>query len=275
MNAVAGQSPQKVFGAMLGYFRTSAGLTPDQLGSLVFLSGSQIRKVEAGIRTPSEELVKACEDLPQLACNGALAKLHELLAKSLKNHRGAYPGWFAAWPDKEAAAKRLRSFSLVVIDGLLQTDDYARAILSTKVGITPEKLDAAVDARLARQRILTREDPPELWVIIDEGALRRPVGSPEIMREQLKHLAEMARKPHIVVQVIPFESAAHEGLRGGPFKVADFEDAPVAAYQDTALAGQIIEDTDEAEALAHTWDTLRSEALPQAASLKLIEELAA
>lgn len=157
--------------------------------------------MEAGIRTPSEELVKACEDLPQLACNGALAKLHELLAKSLKNHRGAYPGWFAAWPDKEAAAKRLRSFSLVVIDGLLQTDDYARAILSTKVGITPEKLDA--------------------------------------------------------------------------FIVADFEDAPVAAYQDTALAGQIIEDTDEAEALAHTWDTLRSEALPQAASLKLIEELAA
>lgn len=274
MNAVAAESPQKVFGAMLGYFRANAGLTPEQLGTLVFLSGSQIRKVEAGARSPSDDLVKACEDLPELHCNGALTKLHEILGEALKKN-AFYPGWFAGWPDKEAAARRLRSFSLVVIDGLLQTEDYARAILRPRVGGTPEELDKAVKGRLVRQRILDREHPPELWAIIDEGALRRTVGSPEIMREQLRHLVEMARKPHIVVQVIPLESGAHDGLNGGPFIVADFDNAPIVAYQDTALRGQIIEDTDEAEELLHTWDTLGLDALPRAASLKMLEELAA
>lgn len=102
------------------------------------------------------------------------------LFRSLRT-RGVYPGWFAAWPDKEGAARRLRSFSLVVIDGLLQAPDYARAILRTRVGATAEELDKAVSLRMDRQRILAREDPPELWAIIDEGTLRRPVGSPEIM----------------------------------------------------------------------------------------------
>lgn len=274
VNAVAAESPQKVFGAMLGYFRANAGLTPEQLGTLVFLSGSQIRKVEAGARSPSDELVSACENLTELHCNGALTKLHEILADALKKN-AVYPGWFAAWPDKETVARRLRSFELAVVPGLLQTEDYARAILSTRIGITAEELDEAVKGRLVRQRILAREHPPELWAVIDEGVLRRTVGSPEIMREQLRHLVEMAQKPHIVVQVIPLDSGAHDGLNGGPFVVADFENAPIVAYQDTALRGQIIVDTDEAEELARVWDALRADALPRAASLKLLEELAA
>lgn len=259
-----------VFGAMLAYFRSSAGLSPEQLGARVFLSGSQIRKVEAGTRAPSEDLVKACEDVPELGCNGALTKLYEILAGRLKNR--AYPGWFAAWPDKEAQAKRLRSFELAVVPGLLQNEDYARAILSTRIGVTEEELDEAVAGRIVRQRILDRENPPELWAIIDECALSRAVGSRAIMREQLKHLARMARRPHIVVQVIPLEAGAHEGMRGGAFIIAEFEDAPIVAYQDTALSGQIIEGNDETHVLAHAWDTLRLEALPRAASLRLIEE---
>jgi hypothetical protein len=127
---------------------------------------------------------------------------------------------------------------------------------------------------LARQQILERDQPPELWAILDEGILRRPVGAPEVMRDQLDHLAAMARRSHIVVQVIPLEAGAHEGMRGGAFMIADFEGAATIAYQDTAVSGQIIEDASEADALAHTWDTLRLEALPRAASLSFIEETA-
>ena len=94
------------------------------------------------------------------------------------------------------------------------------------------------------------------------------------MREQLTHLAAMARRPHIVVQAIPLAAGPHQGLNGGAFVIADFEDAATIAYQDTAVSGQIIEDASEANALAHTWDTLRLEALPRAASLSLIEETA-
>jgi hypothetical protein len=111
-------------------------------------------------------------------------------------------------------------------------------------------------------------------VILDEGVLRRPVGGPEVMRGQLVHLAGMARTPHIVVQVVPLAAGAHQGLDGGAFAIADFDDAATIAYQDTAVSGQIIEDASEADALAHTWDTVRLEALPRAASLSLIEETA-
>jgi transcriptional regulator with XRE-family HTH domain len=272
MKSTAAESPLKVFGAMLGYYRSRAGMTPEQLGTRVFLSGSQIRKIEAGTRTPGEDLPKACERIPELGCNGALVELYEILSEKLR--RRAYPGWFADWPDKEAQARRLRSFELVVVPGLLQTEAYARSILCTRVGATEDELDEAVTARMSRQQILERDQPPELWIILDEGVLTRPVGGPEVIRGQLAHLANAARRPHIVVQVVPLAAGGHQGLNGGAFVIAEFDDAATIAYQDTAVSGQIIEDASEAGALAHTWDTLRLEALPRATSLRMIEETA-
>jgi transcriptional regulator with XRE-family HTH domain len=273
MKQAVAESPRRVFGAMLAYYRSHAGMSPEQLGARVFLSGSQIRKIEAGERTPTADLAKACEGIPELGCNGALTELYEILSEHLK--RRAYPGWFADWPDKEAQARRLRSFEPLVVPGLLQTEAYARAILSTRVGVTAEDLDEAVAARMDRQRILHREQPPELWVILDEAVLRRPVGGPGVMREQLFYLTKAARRPYIVTQVIPFTAGAHEGMRGGAFVLAEFAGASAVAYQDAASSGQIIEDAAAVSALAVTWDTLRLDALSRAASISLIEEAAA
>jgi transcriptional regulator with XRE-family HTH domain len=272
MKQATAESPRLVFGAMLAYYRSHAGMSPEQLGARVFLSGSQIRKIEAGTRTPTEELAQACEEIAELGCNGALTELYGILSEHLKSR--AYPGWFAGWPDKEAQARRLRSFEPMVVPGLLQTEAYARAILSTRVGATAEELDEAVAARIERQRSLDREHPPELWVILDEMVLRRPVGGPTIMREQLVCLAQAARHPHVVIQVIPLAAGAHEGMRGGAFVIAEFTDAAAVAYQDAASSGQIIENADEVRSLAVTWDTLRLDALPRAASLSLIEKAA-
>lgn len=269
MNQSAGQSPQRLLGGMLAYYRNRAGLSPEQLGTRVYLSGSQIRKVENGTRTLTPDLAKACENIPELGCNGALTELLGLLSDQLK--RRPFPSWFAEWPDKEVEAKRLRSFEPLVIPGLLQTEAYARAILSTRLDSTAEEIDEAVAARMERQRILERDQPPELSAIVDEAALRRPVGDPDVMRGQLAHLT--ARRPTVAIQVIPFTAGAHEGLRGGAFVIAEFEEAASIAYQDAASSGQIIEDQDVVGALAHTWDTLRLEALPRVASLALIEEI--
>jgi hypothetical protein len=268
----AGENPLKVFGAMLAYYRTRVGMTPEQLGARVYLSGSQIRKVEAGTRTPTEELAKACEAIPELGCNGALTELYQILGVHLR--RRAYPGWFAGWPDKEAQARRLRWFEPLVVPGLLQTEAYARAILSTRMGATREELDEAVAGRMERQRVLGREHPPDLWVIVDEAVLRRPAGGPDVMRDQLARLAEAGQRPNIAIQVIPFGAGAHEGLRGGAFIVADFDGAHPVAYQDAASSGQIIEDAAEVDALALTWDTLRLDALPRATSISLITSVA-
>jgi transcriptional regulator with XRE-family HTH domain len=269
-NSTSADSPVRVFGAMLTHYRSQAQMTQEQLAAKLYVSGSLVSKVEAGTRAPSEELARAAD--AALDCKGALVSLYAILAGHLRN--GVYPGWFADWPRVEARARRLRSYQPFVVPGLLQTERYARAVLSTRVGATPEELDEAVAARMERQRILTPEwstDPPELWVILDEAVLRRPVGGTAVMAEQVRKLAE--RRPGVVVQVIPFGAGAHEGMRGGAFVIAEMDEGAVA-YQDSASSGQIITDPGEVAALALTWDTLGLEALPRAASTGLIREAA-
>jgi hypothetical protein len=206
-----------------------------------------------------------------MATSGALAALREQLKDHLK--KGPYPGWFDRWPEAETTARTLRSFELVNVPGLLQSEDYARAMLSTQVMATDEEVEEMVAARMERQAILKREKPPMLWVILDEGVLRRPVGGTWVMKEQVLRLTEAARRPNIVLQVIPLSAGAHQGMSGS-FVIAEFEKAPAIAYQDTAARGQIIEGADDLEAIMVMWDTLKSEALPRGASLELVEKVA-
>jgi hypothetical protein len=272
MRQAVAASPLKVFGGMLAFFREKAGLTPEQLGERAYLSGSSIRKIEAGTRSPSDKLVATCEAMPEMGCHGALLNLYDLLQAYLKT--GVYPGWFQGWPEKEAAARRLRTFEPLYIPGLAQTERYARAVLSTKVAATEDEIEDRVAGRMERRSILDREGPPQFWAVLDEGVLGRQVGSREITSEALLHLAELARRPHVIIQVIPVGVGAHEGLRGGGFVIAEFDDAPIVAYQDTALYGQIIEDQDGVQELAYLWDALQLVAVPRAESLRRIEELA-
>jgi hypothetical protein len=148
-----------------------------------------------------------------------------------------------------------------------------RAILRTRVNTTDDEIDAMVEARMARQAVLTKDKPPTLWVAITEAVLRCPVGGTYVMREQLNKLIEAARQPNVVIQVIPTAQGAHEGFRG-PFIIADFKDHPAVAYQDTAVRGMIVDESEDVDSLMVLWDTLRSVALPVAASLELIEEVA-
>jgi len=137
-----------------------------------------------------------------------------------------------------------------------------------------DEIDAMVGARMARQIILDKDKPPTVWAVLDEGVLRRPVGGPHVMREQLNRLADAARRPNIVIQVIAAGAGAHEGLRGAGFVIAEFTDHPSVAYQDTAVQGQIVDSAADVGSLLVLWDTIKAEALPRAASLDLIEEAA-
>jgi Domain of unknown function (DUF5753) len=130
-----------------------------------------------------------------------------------------------------------------------------------------------VAARLKRQEILHRDQPPTLWVILDEAVLRRLVGGTYVMREQLRHLTEMARRACVSLQVIP-GTVTHLGLSFGGFAIADFGEAPTVGYQDTASNGQVVDRAEDVAALNDTWDTLVREALPWAASQSLLEEAA-
>jgi len=151
------------------------------------------------------------------------------------------------------------------LSGLLQTADYARSILAVNPGVTEDEVGARLGARLERQVILTRDDPPAAWFLVDEAALRRCVGSPQTMAAQLAHLAGVARLPNITIQVVP--STAHAGLLGG------FALTERAAYVETAVAGQVFEDAEIIAGLLTRFDTLRNEAFRGSESLTLIERM--
>jgi transcriptional regulator with XRE-family HTH domain len=270
-NGDRSRTPEGVFGKALKFYRERAGLSQTELAALSNYSNTVINKIEKGYRPPAEGFPERMDAIPQLDTHGELTRLWGWLEDSAR-HR-AYPGWFDRWPDFEAQAVTLRWFELITIPGLLQTPDYMRAVLRTRVNTTDDEIDAMVEARMARQAILTKDKPPTLWVVITEAVLRCPVGGTYVMREQLNKLIEAARQPNVVIQVIPTAQGAHEGFRG-PFIIADFKDHPAVAYQDTAVRGMIVDETEDVDSLMVLWDTLRSVALPVAASLELIEEVA-
>ena len=211
------------------------------------------------------------DDVPELDTRGGLARLWDNLRKGLR-HR-AIPGWFQPWTHFEAQATTLRSYEPLLVPGLLQTEDYARAILAARPGGKHDDLDDQVAARIGRQSILARSDGPQLWCVVDEGVLHRCVGNPKVMHDQLEHLADLAGNPQTTIQVIPASAGAHAGLLGG-FIIADVDGSPSMVYLETAAEGQI---ADSPAIVAHAmlrFDALRSEALPRAASRDLIMKVA-
>lgn len=264
-------TPQGVFGAELRYYRERAGLSQTELAALVNVSHDVISKIETGERPPAKEFPERLDAVPELDTRGGLARLWGNLRKGLR-HR-AIPGWFRPWAEVEAEATALRWYEPLLIPGLLQTEDYARAILAVGPGINGDDLEDRVAGRMERQSALERRDPPQLWCVLDEAVLHRPVGGAKVMRAQLEHLASLAGRPRTTVQVIPAAAGAHAGLLGA-FIIADLDGSPSMVYLETSAEGQ---DTDSPTVLAHVmlrFDTLRAEALPRAASRDLIMKVA-
>ena len=265
-------TPRAVFGAMLRHYRMRAGLTQDQVGSLAHVSGKLISAYENGWRVPTRPTTFDIDGVGELNTHGALTELWDQFEEGM-NYQ-AYPDWFQDWPEKEAAAATLRWFESLLVPGLLQTDMYARALFSTRIGVTENEIEERVAARLKRQEILTKANPPTLWVILDEWVLQRPVGGRHVMLEQINHLIEAAQRPNVVFEVIPADAGAHDGLYGGGFAIADFTEAASVAYQESAVQGQIVQDPDHVARLIGKWVTLGTEALPRKASITRLEERA-
>lgn len=264
------RTPRQVFGAMLRYYRERAGLSRTELARQISKSVSLIQAIELGQRAATADVTEDLERV--LPADGALARLREEIGDGLGY--GAYPSWFQDWLASEREAKKLRTFEPMLVPGLLQTEDYARAVFGARFGITNEEIDEQVAARLKRQEILVRDEPPALWVILDESVLRRPVGGRYVMREQIGRLIEACQRPHVSVQLISCTVGAHRGLWAGAFIIANFEDAPPVGYQETACQGQFVDRRQDVETLVDCWDTLVREALPWAASQALLEEAA-
>jgi DNA-binding XRE family transcriptional regulator len=265
-------TPRAVFGRMIRFYRMKAVLTQDQLGALVHLAGKTIASYEKAHRVPPFDIAELMDALPALRTNDALAELWRLFEDGMRYQN--YPGGFPDWWERVAQAKRLRWYGISLIPGLLQTEDYARAVFRTRIGVTEEVVEGDVADRLRLQEILLRDEPPMLWVILEEGVLHRPTGGPRVMFNQVKRLIEATSQPNIVIEVIRSTVGSHTGLNGAGFLLANFVDQPSSGYQDGTIRGHQIMDPKDVEELEMTWDMVRHEAEPRASSLALLEEAA-
>ncbi|MDG4802280.1 helix-turn-helix transcriptional regulator [Micromonospora sp. WMMD980] len=184
------------------------------------------------------------------------------------------PAWFRRWVDVEQEAVALRTFELAWIPGLLQTEAYARATLALATP-DPDEVDELVTARVQRQSILHRPQPPLVVAVIDEAALRRRAGRVgKLMREQCEHLAACAELPTVQVHIVPLDTPIYLGM-GGPFRVAELPDGTRVAHQDGPARAHITDDSTEIASLERRWSRIVGEALPRAQSLDLIRKAAA
>ena len=253
-----------MFSEELRRARAGASLTRDQLAEKIAYSPSLVAHVETGSRAPSVDFARRADDA--LRTGGLLSRLQPLVRSE------AYPAWFRGWVEIERQATSLRWFEPLLIPGLLQTEEYARAVLqAANPDSSADEISRQVGARMDRQSILTHDEPPLLWVIIDECVLARPVGGTRVMREQVDHLIEAARLPRIMLQVVPADAGAHPGL-AGQFAIAGFDGSPDVAYLDSALAGQIVERAGDVSRVALLYDLLKAEALAPRSSMDLVRK---
>ncbi|MFJ6442845.1 Scr1 family TA system antitoxin-like transcriptional regulator [Streptomyces sp. NPDC091649] len=252
-----------LFGSRVRKLRTAAGLTQTEVGTLTHVVGSRIAQIERATGAkPTLELTRALDK--ELVADDLLIDLWPYV------YREAFPDWSQAFIAHSGRAAAIREYASHVVPGLLQTREYARALLSVGHSLRDaEHLDERLAARLDRQVRLTGPDRPELWIILDEAVLRRPVGGSAVMRGQLEKLLRMAEEPAITVQVLPFDQGEH-GALGGSLTVLVMPDGTEVAYTEGAHHGQLTEEPDDIERFVLTYDQLRAMALPPLMSLDLI-----
>jgi transcriptional regulator with XRE-family HTH domain len=261
-------SPLAIFGEELKHARDAAGLSQDQVGVELQYSEAQVGHIETGKRKPSLRFAEGCDRL--FGTNGLFGRLHEKIEQM-----PSYPVWLGPWAKAEREAVALHHYEPLLVPGLLQTEEYARAILcGGRPRDTEEQVDELVTARLDRQEILTWSDPPALWFVLDEGVLRRPIGDDALMHTQLEYLVGMARHSQVNIQIVPLSAGARPGLSGA-FGIARFPDRPDIVYLETATEGQILDKPIRVAALTYTYDAIRTHALPATHSVELIKEVMA
>ncbi|MCX4973474.1 helix-turn-helix transcriptional regulator [Streptomyces sp. NBC_00620] len=259
-------SPRALLGAELRHAREKAGISQEELGQRLFVSGSFIGQLEAGTRRMQPEYARMLDEV--LGTEDFFARNCGAAAKS------KYPEHFAEAAEAEAAATEIRQYSTMLIPGLLQTPAYARAVCRAYQPTAPdETIEELVSARIDRAQILDDPTEPLLWAVVDEAALRRVTGGREVMAEALRHVVGLIRRHRVIVQVLPFEAGAHPAMQG-PIKLMDFEDAPPLVYFEGVGTGRLEDDPATVRHHRLTYELLSACALSPEKSLALIEEMA-
>lgn len=254
-------SPLDYFGSELRRRREEAGLTQKELGSAIFCTASLVGQIETGAKVPTRSFAERVD--AALMADGLFSRLVGLVLRS------QLPSWFQPYADMEAKATYISTYQAQVVYGLLQTEEYARAVLATG---QPDKLDDLRAARMERQRILRRERPPLGLVVLDEAVLHRPIGGPEVMCQQLLHLLSFQSERWTCVQVLPFKVGEHVSLAGS-FTLLRFDGDPDVVYTEALISGHMTANPDTIREAALRYAGLQAAALSVEDPAQLIKRV--
>ncbi|WP_225823714.1 helix-turn-helix domain-containing protein [Streptomyces naphthomycinicus] len=260
-----------ILGRQLEELRTRAGLNYTEAGDAIGVSHSTIRRMEAAkvarLRlADAEKLLQVYGVTDQQEIETFLQSVREANKRGWwHTYRDVMPDWFAAYLSLEQAALQIRAYENHFVHGLLQTEDYARALLRAAGPHAPAAVtERRVALRMRRQELLARPAPPRLWVVMDEAVLRWPVGGPEVMRAQIDHLIEVNRLPQVTVQLMPFANGPHPALRAGAFHLFRFRarELPDVAYLSGLVGAVYLDKADDVVVYREALDRLSAQAAP-------------
>jgi hypothetical protein len=266
-------------GAQLRRLRTGVGLTREAAAKAIRASEWKIHRLENGQVGFKER------DIVDLLALYGVTDPDEVAAFLVLTREANAPGWwqrygdvlppwFRTYVDLESAATLIRTYEGQFVPGLLQTDDYMRALVHGTHLESAEEVGRRVRLRMARQTLLTREDPPRLWAVVDEAALRRPVGGREVMRGQLERLLDASKLPNVTLQVLPFGAGAHSAMVGA-FSILRFADQqlPDVVYLEHLTSALYLDKRDEVERYLDVMELLCIDSEPPAKTMDLLAKI--
>jgi len=266
--------------AELRALRQVAGLTREDTAEQTNINSATLYRIETARARPQKRTLLALLDKYGVTDQARRAALLELSKQAtqlgwLQAYESELPEEYTTYISFESEARSVRNYESLFVPGLLQTEGYTRAMVTTSVpGASEAMIERQVETRTHRQQAITKDDPLKLWVIVDEAVLHREVGGPRVMAEQLRHLADMARQPHITFQVLPYKVGAHAGMHGA-FVIMDFPDAadPELVYIENMAGALYLEKEADVRRFAEMFDQLRAAALNTADSRRLAVSL--
>src|SRR5216683_2422713 len=261
-------------------FRESAGVTPEAAGYEIRASRSKISRMENGRVGFKErdvaDLLTLYGITDEQMRDGILSLVRQANAPGWWSKYGdILADWFEAYLGLETAASIIRTFEMQFVHGLFQTEAYARAVTLLGHSTAPaEEIDRRVSLRLKRQDLLTSPQPPQVWSVIDEAALRRPVGGPAVMRAQLNRLIEVAELPQVTIQIVPFGRGGHAAA-GGSFTVLRFGEPEVAdvVYIEQLTSALYLDKRDDVDHYMEVMNHLSAQALTPARTARFLTEI--
>jgi transcriptional regulator with XRE-family HTH domain len=266
-----------VLGGHLRRLRDDAGMTTEQAAAAIRGSHSKISRMELG-RVGFKE-----RDIADLLTLYGVSGGDEREALLKLSREANTPGWWQGYSDilphwvepyfgLEAAAAFIRNYQLQFVPGLLQTEGYARALIQLGSALAEEDIVRRVAARLSRQDVLMRENAPRLWTVMDEGALRRPLGGTAVMRDQIRRLIEMCDHPAVTLQILPFRSGAHPAM-GGPFTILRFAEPDLrdVVYIEQLTSALYLDKPTEVDSYLEVMEQLCLQAEPAAKTADLLK----